>query len=455
MKKKKSFLTISFILALFILTFSSTKAAKAETLGTFQYGDNIYATLDETGTLTLSGTGAMWDGKTSYIRYEYYYGPYNNKGGSVDQSSLTPKIQLSGKDTYIDDLVYKIVVNDGITSIGNAAFYKFTKLQSISISSSVTSIGEFALGSTSALHTVTIPGTVRKIGISAFQGSGLTSCTLNKGIQTIDNYAFYNTKLKSLAIPDGITMIGEYAFNSYNESTLETVTIPQNITIIKARAFPDVTATIYSMDVMIADRAFGSSSTLIANRGSSAEKYASTNSGITFKYIPYPSTVYFDANGGSVDTDHKSLMSEELYGPLPTPVRSGYRFNGWFTAPNGGTQILPTTVVTAKTDSTLYASWSRVNVSKPSKPSAKNGKAKQIRITLKQAKNAEGYQIQYAKKKNMKSARIKNTKKLTATINKLSRGKVYYIRVRAYRTDSTGAKVYGPWSSKMKVRVTK
>ena len=435
MKKKKSFLTISFILALFILTFSSTKAAKAETLGTFQYGDNIYATLDETGTLTLSGTGAMWDGK-----------------GNYPHGSLTPTVRIAGNDTYIDHLVYKIVINDGITSIGNYAFYNYYKLQSLSIGSSVTSIGEDAFYHTSALHTVTIPGMVRKIGIWAFADSGLTSCTLNKGLQTIDNFAFANAKLKSISIPDGITMIGEYAFNG---TSLETVTIPQNITIIKTGALPNVTATIYSMDVMIADGAFGSSSTLIANRGSSAETYANRNSGITFKYIPYPSTVYFDANGGSVDTDHKSLMSEELYGPLPTPVRNGYRFNGWFTAPNGGTQIRPTTVVTAKTDSTLYASWSRVNVSKPSKPSAKNGKAKQIKLKLKRTKNAEGYQIQYAKKKNMKSARIKNTKKLTTTINKLSRGKVYYIRVRAYRTDSTGAKVYGPWSSKMKVRVAK
>lgn len=439
MKKKKSFLTISFILALFILTFSYTKATKAETLGTFQYGDNIYATLDETGTLTLSGTGAMWDGKEIEKDGDY-------------RSSLTQTVNIAGDNTYINNLVYKIVINDGITSISNYAFYKFYKLQSLSIGSSVTSIGEYAFYRTSGLHTVTIPGTIRKIGIGAFSSSGLTSCTLNKGIQTIDNYAFYNTKLKYLVIPDGITMIGEGAFYNYS---LETVTIPQNITIIKTGAFPSVTATIYSMDVMIADGAFGSSSTLIANRGSSAEKYANLSSGITFKYIPYPSTVYFDAKGGSVDTDHKSLMSEELYGPLPTPVRSGYRFNGWFTAPNGGTQILPTTVVTAKTDSTLYASWSRVNVSKPSKPSAKNGKAKQIKLKLKRTKNAEGYQIQYAKKKNMKSARIKNTKKLTTTINKLSRGKVYYIRVRAYRTDSTGAKVYGPWSSKMKVRVAK
>lgn len=450
MKKKKSFLTISFILALFILTFSSTKATKAETLGTFQYGDNIYATLDETGTLTLSGTGAMWDG--SKVLYRKYHGSGWYDYYEYYRSSETKTVKIAGKDTYIDDLVYKIVVNDGITSIGNYAFYEFTKLQSLSIGSSVTSIGEYAFYHTSGLHTVTIPGTIRKIGIGAFSSSGLTSCTLNKGIQTIDNYAFYNTKLKYLVIPDGITMIGEGAFYNYS---LETVTIPQNITIIKTGAFPSVTATIYSMDVMIADNAFGSSSTLIANRGSSAEKYANLSSGITFKYIPYPSTVYFDANGGSVDTDHKSLMSEELYGPLPTPVRSGYRFNGWFTAPNGGTQILPTTVVTAKTDTTLYASWSRVNVSKPSKPSAKNGKAKQIKLKLKRTKNAEGYQIQYAKKKNMKSARIKNTKKLTTTINKLSRGKVYYIRVRAYRTDSTGAKVYGPWSSKMKVRVAK
>lgn len=441
MKKKRSFLTISFILALFILTFSFTKDTKAETLGTFQYGDNIYATLDETGTLTLSGTGAMWDGKEI------------KKDGAY-RSSLTQTVNIAGNNTYISNLVYKIVINDGITSIGNYAFYQFYKLQSLSIGSSVTSIGEYAFCCTSGLHTVTIPGTVRKIGIGAFEGSGLTSCTLNTGIQTIDNYAFKYNQIKSIAIPDGITMVGEDAFYM---SSLETVTIPQNITIIKTGAFSysGVTATIYSMDVMIADGAFGSSSTLIANRGSSAEKYANLSSGITFKYIPYPSTVYFDANGGSVDTDHKSLMSEELYGPLPTPVRSGYRFNGWFTAPNGGTQILPTTVVTAKTDSTLYASWSRVNVSKPSKPSAKNGKAKQIKLKLKRTKNAEGYQIQYAKKKNMKSARIKNTKKLTATINKLSRGKVYYIRVRAYRTDSTGAKVYGPWSSKMRVRVAK
>lgn len=450
MKKKKSFLTISFILTLFILTFSFTKDTKAETLGTFQYGDNIYATLDETGTLTLSGTGAMWDG--SKVLYRKYHGSGRYDYYEYYRSSETKTVKIAGKDTYIDDLVYKIVVNDGITSIGNYAFYEFTKLQSLSIGSSVTSIGEYAFYHTSGLHTVTIPGTIRKIGIGAFSSSGLTSCTLNKGIQTIDNYAFYNTKLKYLVIPDGITMIGEGAFYNYS---LETVTIPQNITIIKTGAFPSVTATIYSMDVMIADGAFGSSSTLIANRGSSAEKYANLSSGITFKYIPYPSTVYFDANGGSVETDHKSLMSEELYGPLPTPVRSGYRFNGWFTAPNGGTQILPTTVVTAKTDSTLYASWSRVNVSKPSKPSVKNGKAKQIKLKLKRTKNAEGYQIQYAKKKNMKSARIKNTKKLTTTINKLSRGKVYYIRVRAYRTDSTGAKVYGPWSSKMKVRVAR
>ena len=449
MKKKRSFLTISFILALFILTFSFTKDTKAETLGTFQYGDNIYATLDETGTLTLSGTGAMWDGKTSTYWTRDKWGSYTVE---KYRSSLTQSVNIAGKKTYIDNLVYKIVVNDGITSIGNYAFYEFTKLQSLSISSSVTSIGEYAFYHTSALHTVTIPGTVRKIGIWAFADSGLTSCNLNKGLQTIDNFAFANAKFKSISIPDGITMIGEYAFNG---TSLETVTIPQNITIIKTGAFPSVTATIYSMDVMIADNAFGSSSTLIANRGSSAEKYANLSSGITFKYIPYPSTVYFDAKGGSVDTDHKSLMSEELYGPLPTPVRSGYRFNGWFTAPNGGTQILPTTVVTAKTDTTLYASWSRVNVSKPSKPSAKNGKAKQIKLKLKRTKNAEGYQIQYAKKKNMKSARIKNTKKLTTTINKLSRGKVYYIRVRAYRTDSTGAKVYGPWSSKMKVRVAK
>ena len=89
MKKKRSFLTISFILALFILTFSYTKATKAETLGTFQYGDNIYATLDETGTLTLSGTGAMWDGKKVAYTHRIYYGSGRSEDRTSYISSLT------------------------------------------------------------------------------------------------------------------------------------------------------------------------------------------------------------------------------------------------------------------------------------------------------------------------------------------------------------------------------
>ena len=152
MKKKKSFLTISFILALFILTFSSTKATKAETLGTFQYGDNIYATLDETGTLTLSGTGAMWDGKKVAYTQRIYYGSGRSEDRTYYRSSLTKSVNIAGTDTYIDNLVYKIVVNDGITSIGDFAFYKFYKLQSLSIGNSVTSIGEQAFIGATALH---------------------------------------------------------------------------------------------------------------------------------------------------------------------------------------------------------------------------------------------------------------------------------------------------------------
>lgn len=70
-------------------------------------------------------------------------------------------------------------------------------------------------------------------------------------------------------------------------------------------------------------------------------------------------TVTFNANGGTVNP---TTMATEINGKLsnlPTPIRSGYRFRGWYTAANGGTQITTDTIFTS--DSTVYAQWSKAN----------------------------------------------------------------------------------------------
>lgn len=69
------------------------------------------------------------------------------------------------------------------------------------------------------------------------------------------------------------------------------------------------------------------------------------------------STVTFNANGGSVTTVSKEVTYGLTYGTLPTPTRTGYTFNGWFTAATGGTQVTESTIVTITAAQTLYAQW--------------------------------------------------------------------------------------------------
>ena len=65
----------------------------------------------------------------------------------------------------------------------------------------------------------------------------------------------------------------------------------------------------------------------------------------------------FNANGGTVSSESKSIAYGEKYGSLPTPQRTGYTFNGWFTEKDKGTKITDSSVVSITTDQTVYAQW--------------------------------------------------------------------------------------------------
>lgn len=67
--------------------------------------------------------------------------------------------------------------------------------------------------------------------------------------------------------------------------------------------------------------------------------------------------VLFDANGGEEIADPTYVMYEEAYGELPTPSRTGFTFNGWYTAEVGGNKVTSTTIFTLCEDHTLYAQW--------------------------------------------------------------------------------------------------
>lgn len=68
-------------------------------------------------------------------------------------------------------------------------------------------------------------------------------------------------------------------------------------------------------------------------------------------------SITFDANGGTCDTAGITIKYGSMYGALPTPTRTGYKFNGWYTASSGGTKVTSSTIFTGSSSQTLYAQW--------------------------------------------------------------------------------------------------
>ncbi len=73
-------------------------------------------------------------------------------------------------------------------------------------------------------------------------------------------------------------------------------------------------------------------------------------------------TVTFNANGGSVSNGNKTVTYDSIYGELPTPTRTGYTFNGWYTSASGGNKVDANTKVTITENQTLYAQWKTTNI---------------------------------------------------------------------------------------------
>ena len=74
--------------------------------------------------------------------------------------------------------------------------------------------------------------------------------------------------------------------------------------------------------------------------------------------------VTFDPNGGTLNAGEESkfVQPDSPYGSLPTPTRAGYRFDGWFTAIDGGEKVEETTVMSSRAAHTLYAHWTPIHV---------------------------------------------------------------------------------------------
>ena len=255
-------------------------------------GDNLTWELDSDGTLTISGTGKMWD-------YNWDQSPWYNTRDKILSVVITAGVTRVGRYAFHEcNKLTNVTIPNSVTSIGDYAFYNCSSLTSVTIPHGVTSIGDYAFSGCSSLTSVEIPSSVTSIGGRAFSdcsslvsvkipdsaknirysafygcrniknvyyngdvgswlginfegatsnpcyyGSNLyfngelaTDIVIPDSVTSIQNYAFCGCdSLTSVTIPNGVTSIGNYAF-SYCRS-LESVTIPDSVTGISDGAF--------------------------------------------------------------------------------------------------------------------------------------------------------------------------------------------------------------------------
>ena len=180
--------------------------------------------------------------------------------------NLPPWIRQGGVGVEDRIPIRKVVIKDGVTNIGNNAFFNCMCITSVTIPNSVTSIGEGAFYCCDALPSITIPSSVISIGEMAFSGcSSFTSVTIPTSVTSIGGGAFSNcTGLTSVTIPNSVTTIEHATFS--NCPKLTSVVIPNSVTNIKYQAFQSCTGltsvTIPSTVTSIEYRAFSGCSSL-------------------------------------------------------------------------------------------------------------------------------------------------------------------------------------------------
>ena len=154
------------------------------------------------------------------------------KGIMKDYTSWSP---------WIYDSVKRVIIADGVTTIGDNAFNGCSSLTSVTIPNSVTTIGWRAFNGCSSLTSVTIPNSVTIIGGSAFSGcSSLTSVTIPNSVTTIREYTFDDcNSLTSVTIPNSVTTIERSAFSSC--TNLQKVNIGNSVKSIGEQAFYECT----------------------------------------------------------------------------------------------------------------------------------------------------------------------------------------------------------------------
>ena len=222
MKKRLISLLLAFSMMLTFLPAGAVSAFAEENSHTYNCGENVTATLsrnndgDGTYTMTIRGTGPMEN-------YDF----------------------LSCRDMPWRDAIPKIkrlIVDDGVTSLGDCVLHGFDgkhdaeSLEEVTLPEGLTYLGNYAFFGAAKLKSITLPSTLTTIGLAVFHGTGLTGITIPSNVKTIKEGVFgYCTNLTSVTIPDNVETLGQRVFEGCTQLT--SINIPKSVKSMGAHMF--------------------------------------------------------------------------------------------------------------------------------------------------------------------------------------------------------------------------
>ena len=226
---------LSLLLALATTLALAAPAFADDVIDSGSCGEGLIWSLNSAGVLTVSGSGAMAD-------YPDMAAPWFK---------------------YAEYDIKKIVIESGVTSIGDYAFYNCYNLRSVTVPAGVTAIGTSAFAYC-GMSSVTLPASLTYIGESAFSSCrNLSGISIPAKVTAISYAAFYHCgSLASITLPEGLASIGAYAFEDC--SKLTGVTLPASVTGLDMSAFRGC-GSLTAISVAVGNRHFRSDSGVLFN----------------------------------------------------------------------------------------------------------------------------------------------------------------------------------------------
>ena len=401
---------------------------------------------------------------------------------SVTEVSMPETVTVIGDSAFKDVAqLKKVTLPKQLTSIEKEAFSGCNALISITFPETLTTIGGNSFEACNRLTEVTIPKSVTKVETNIYYNSPFTNCenlkkvVFEEGMETVPAYILNGAKsVTEVSIPDTVTSIERSAFEECN--ALENVKLPKNLTTIANNSFKacnrlaeiTIPKTVTKVETNIySDGPFNECENLkkvVFEDGMEeipAYILADANS-VTAVCIPASVTkiqdkafdgikdkitIYGYANTYAETYAKENNIPFALYGEAPV-----------ITTP---TPVVPATTAPVQTPeapaTTAPTQTPAVTVKAPKKAtvtSVKRNSAKKATVKWKKIAGVAGYQVTYSTKSNFKGAKTKNvaSSKNSYVITGLKKGKVYYVKVRAYKKNSAGKKIVGAYSTVKKIK---